>query len=64
MSVLADAPRRRGTALLLLHCAVLTRPPAAERLSAELGHDFSQKLVAALARGQRGGAGRRGSSSP
>ena len=62
--VLETAPRRRGTDLLLAHCAVLPRPSAAaERLSAELGGDLSRKLVAELARGQRVER-RRGSSSP
>ncbi len=63
MSVLAIAPRR-GTELLLAHCAVLTRPPASERLRAELGGDLSRRLLTALAGDQPGGDGRRGSSSP
>ena len=64
MSVLAIAPRRRGTQLLLAHCAVFTRPPASERLRAELGGDLSRRLLANLAGDQPGGARRRGSSSP
>ena len=49
MSVLAEASNRRGTELLLAHCAVVSRPSAEERLSAELGGDFSKRLVRALA---------------
>ena len=49
MSVLAETPNRRGTELLLAHCAVFSRPSAEERLSAELGGDFSKRLVRALA---------------
>jgi hypothetical protein len=51
MSVLAETPNRRGTELLLAHCAVRSRqrPSAEERLSAELGGDFSKRLVRALA---------------
>ena len=64
MSVLAIAPRRRGTELLLAHCAGFTRPPASDRLRAELGGDLSRRLLAALASGQREEDGRRGSSSP
>jgi hypothetical protein len=64
MSALLSAPRRRGTELLLAHCAALTRPTATERLRAELGSDLSQRLVAALAGGQRDDDRRRGSSSP
>ena len=49
MSVLAETPNRRGTELLLAHCAVFSRRPSAEeRLSAELGGDFSKRLVRAL----------------
>jgi len=64
MSVLsAVSPRRRGTELLLAHCAVLRRSPGLDRLRAEVGGDLAARLVAALARDQ--GAGRRrGSSSP
>jgi hypothetical protein len=64
MNVLALSPRRRGTDLLLAHCGVYRRAPAADRLGAELGSDFSRRLVKALAPDQRGGAGLRGSSSP
>ncbi len=65
MSVLnVTSGRRRGTELLLTHCAAPPRAPAAERLSAELGKDFSQRLVAALARDQRGERRLRGCSSP
>jgi hypothetical protein len=50
MSTLEESSRRRGTELLLTHCAAaLSRMPATERLSAELGADFSRRLVAALA---------------
>jgi hypothetical protein len=56
--------RRRGTELLLAHCGAAPRPTAAERLSIELGSDLSSRLVAALARNQRDGRLRRGSSSP
>jgi hypothetical protein len=48
MNVLAETPNRRGTELLLAHCAVSRRPSAEERLSAELGGDFSKRLVRAL----------------
>ena len=65
MSFLAAfSPRRRGTELLLAHCAALSRAPAAERLSAELGSALSTRLVAALARDQRGERRLRSSSSP
>jgi hypothetical protein len=53
------APREgRGAALLLEHCAALAqltaepRPPAGERLAAELGPELARRLVDALA-GQR-----------
>jgi hypothetical protein len=64
MSGFGTSFRRRGTELLLVHCTALCRPPAADRLSAELGGDFSRRLVAALARGQGVERRRRGSSSP
>jgi hypothetical protein len=66
MNVLANTPsRRRGTELLLWHCALVPRPPAADRLSDELGGDLSRRLVAALAPGQPDERRlRRGSSSP
>ena len=53
MSVLAEASNRRGTELLLAHCAVVSRPSAEERLSAELGGDFSKRLVRGARRRQR-----------
>jgi hypothetical protein len=65
MSVVAEAPRRRGTDLLLVHMSgPVTRPPAAERLSAKLGRDLAERLLATLARSQRGERRLRGSSSP
>jgi hypothetical protein len=64
MSVLAVSPRRRGTELLLAHMSgPVVRPPASERLRAELGSELSAKLVASLSRDQRDER-RRGSSSP
>jgi hypothetical protein len=64
MSVLAETPNRRGTELLLAHCAPCQRRASAEeRLSAELGGDFSKRLVRALSERQRARF-RRGSSSP
>jgi hypothetical protein len=63
-AVAATSPRRRGTELLLAHCAALSRPTAAERLSAELGSAFSAQLVAALAGDQPAERRLRGSSSP
>ena len=46
--------RPRGTALLVEHCLVLgfapKRPPARDRLEAELGHELTRCLVDALTR--------------
>jgi hypothetical protein len=65
MSLIALNLRRgRGTELLLAHCGALSRPSASERLSAELGSDFSVRLVRALAKGQGADRRRRSSSSP
>jgi hypothetical protein len=64
MSNVAVTPRRRGAELLLAHTLALQpiRPPAAERLRAELGGELSEWLVASLVRDQRGE--RRGRISP
>jgi hypothetical protein len=64
MNAVAESSGRRGTELLLAHCAVPPRMPASERLNAALGADLSRRLVAALARDQRGERRLRGSSSP
>jgi hypothetical protein len=65
MGVLATTPsRRRGTELLLWHCAAISRPSAAERLSDELGSDLSRRLVEVLAPSYRVARRLRGSSSP
>jgi hypothetical protein len=65
MSVLAAAPRRRGTDLLLMHMSgPVSRPPVSQRLEAQLGRDLTARLVAALARDQRDERRVRGSSSP
>ncbi len=58
------SPRRRGTELLLAHCAAIRRPSAGERLRAEIGGDLAGRLVAALARDQGAARRRRGSLSP
>jgi hypothetical protein len=60
----ATSPRKRGTELLLAHCAALIKPRASDRLSAELGSELSARLVAALSRNQRAERRWRGSSSP
>jgi hypothetical protein len=67
MSALAVTPSgRRGTELLLRHCAALSGPSAtaAERLHEELGGDFATRLIAALVPRQRDERRLRGSSSP
>jgi hypothetical protein len=54
-------PSKRGTALLLAHCASLdpARPQARARLEEALGEELARKLVAALCAGapSRGGDG-------
>jgi hypothetical protein len=65
MNVLVTtASPRRGTELLLRHCAAVSRPSAAERLSEELGGDLSRRLVEVLTPSYRVGRRLRGSSSP
>jgi hypothetical protein len=65
MNVLATTPSpRRGTELLLRHCAAISRPSAAERLNDELGGELSRRLVQVLAPSYRVGRRLRGSSSP
>jgi hypothetical protein len=67
MSSFAVSPRRRGAELLLAHTLAPPPPqrvPVADRLGAELGREFSEWLVAALVRGQRGERRGRTSSSP